>query len=361
MLSSFSSSDSESRRKFIDAATKAAARLLSYHRDDLRGKDGEALACDVAVLGDPDAAAGALVVSGTHGAEGYCGAAILHRWLTDHGAETMPDGVKVVLVHAINPWAFSHKTRATENNVDLNRNFLPDSGFSRVNHSYDKLAPYLHGSAGEASDHLAAFKAYNAFLGLNGLHIENESMEGQSRWPEGIFYTGAGPEWSNTTFRWIVKDHLGQASKIGFIDWHTCLGRFGEIVHLVFDAPGSEAYETASDWWRLNDGGGGAFKVGSVPRYDGLLSKAIGQELSAAKVAGAVIEYGTVDDYSVFRADRLDRWLRFEGRDDPEHDRLREDYLNVCCPTDVAWRRFVLASGPKMIDQLVAGVGIWGK
>ena len=51
--------------------------------------------------------------------------------------------------------------------------------------------------------------------------------------------------------------------------------------------------------------------------------------------------------------------MRFEGRDDPDHDRMSEEYLNACCPDDVAWRRFVLAVGPELVDQMVDGVLAW--
>lgn len=135
MTHSFSTSYPEARRKFIEATQVAGARLFTYGRDDLTGKDGEYLACDVAVLGNEAADTAAIVISGTHGAEGYCGAAILCQSLVAQVTRTIPDGVRVVLVHAINPWAFSHKTRATENNVDLNRNFLSADGFGRANPS----------------------------------------------------------------------------------------------------------------------------------------------------------------------------------------------------------------------------------
>lgn len=360
MIDSFSASFSEARHKFLEASAAAGARAVSYGRDDLTGKDGEYLACDVAVLGDDGAPSAALVITGTHGSEGYCGSAIVHRWLIDQGAAAICDGIKVVLVHAINPWAFSHKTRATENNVDLNRNFLlGDDAFTRANPSYDRLAPYLHGCAGTASDHLEAYIGYHAYLEENGWHIENESWEGQGSRSDGIYYTGTAPEWSNVTFRRIVAEHLASVSQIGFIDWHTCIGRYGEFVSIVFDEPGSEEFAAATSWWQLTHGGDGAFRTGAAPKYEGLLCRSIRQELQAPKIAGAVIEFGTADEYAVFRADRLDRWLRFEGRDDPDHDRMRDDYLKICCPDDVAWRRFVLAKGPELIDQMVSGVLAW--
>jgi hypothetical protein len=357
---SFSADYAGARGRFLDAAAHAGATVVSYGRDDVRGRDGEALACDVAVLGAADAPAAALVISGTHGAEGYCGSAIQHRWLTSGGAGRIPFGVKVVLVHAINPWAVSHKTRATENNVDLNRNFLTQAEFrAGPNPAYDLLAPFLHGPAGNAGDQFADYGRYRACLERHGAAVEAQSWAGQRAHPDGLFYTGTAPEWSNRTFRHILQQHLSGTGRIGFIDWHTGIGLSGEVVALIFDDVASEAFATAAGWWRPGLGGASVRGPGEGPAYRGLLCRAIRQELAAPRIAGAVIEFGTVGDYGIFCADRLDRWLRFEGRADPDHDRLREDYRAACCPDDLGWQRHVLARGPELVDQMVAGVAAW--
>ena len=96
-----------------------------------------------------------------------------------------------------------------------------------------------------------------------------------------------------------------------------------------------------------------------MPKYEGLLCRAIRQEMPQAKIAGAVIEFGVADDYGMFRSDRLDRWLRFEGRNDPQHDELRQEYRNSCCPSDVGWRRLVMREGPLKMEQLAQGVLNW--
>jgi hypothetical protein len=310
------------------------------------------------VLGPATAERAAIVITGTHGAEGYCGSAILHRWLTEMRGDRALDETKVVLVHAINPWSVSHKSRTTENNVDLNRNFSP-LGYDRANPAYDALVPFLHFDELSASGELAAYKAYRAYLDSHGWHIEGEVWAGQSHRPDGMFYTGKQPEWANGVFRRIVNEHLGTAGRIGFIDWHTCIGAFGEIVYLVFDDEGSPERAAAMGWWGLSDGSEAAFKAGSVPKYEGLLCKAIRQELAGPRIAGAVIEFGTVDDYTLFRADRLDRWLIVEGHDHEQHALLRENYKDVCCPRDVSWRRMVLAQGPAIMDRLIEGVRSW--
>jgi hypothetical protein len=81
-MDSFSNSYVEARAKFIAAASAANARIYNYGRDDLTGREGERLTCDVAVLGDDTAKTAVFVITGTHGIEEYCGSAILHRWLT---------------------------------------------------------------------------------------------------------------------------------------------------------------------------------------------------------------------------------------------------------------------------------------
>ena len=56
------------------------------------------------------------------------------------GPSTLPKDVGVVLVHGLNPYGFAHFTRTTENNVDLNRNFIDrDAGAAPANPHYETL------------------------------------------------------------------------------------------------------------------------------------------------------------------------------------------------------------------------------
>ena len=359
-MDSFSNTYAEAQTKFVAAAHDAGARIHTYRREGIGGRHREQLSCDVAVLGDDTSGRAAIAVAGTHGAEGYCGSAILHRWLESHAGGLRLDGIKIVLVHAISPWAFSHMTRTTENNVDLNRNFLVNrEGFERHNESYDKLVPFLHAKSIEADHSLTAHRDYRAYLDQHGWQIENESWQGQTHRSDGLYYAGKEPEWENQAFRKIVNAHLGSATTIGFIDWHTGVGSYGEVVHLIFDDVGSPEHQAASGWWTNTEHGGSVFNAGVMPKYEGLLCRAIRQELPRPRIAGAVIEFGVADDYAMFRSDRLDRWLRFEGRNDPQCDELREEYRNSFCPRDVGWRRLVMREGHLKMEQLIHGVLNW--
>ncbi|HEY1386346.1 MAG TPA: DUF2817 domain-containing protein [Dongiaceae bacterium] len=357
-MDSFSESYAEARGKFLAAASDARATLHCYARDDLTGSEGERLACDVAVLGPASAERAVLAVTGTHGIEGFAGSAVLHRWLT---AKKQPaPNVKIVLVHGINPWAFSHKTRTTENNVDLNRNFIRDNvGYERPNPGYDALAPFLHIDPGDARRSLAAYRAYKDHLDRNGWQLENEMLEGQSAHPNGLFYAGRRPEWSNLLFRTILSKHLSAARRIGFVDWHTGVGSFGEVVYLLSDQATPAEHAAAARWWGRAEQEKSAFKSGSTPKYRGLLSHAIRQERPDASIAGGVVEFGTADEYAIFRGDCLDRWVRFEGRDDPNAEQFRDAYKDIMCPRDLSWRRTVLSEGPAIMDKLTEGVASW--
>ena len=72
----FSANYIEARRKFRDAATNAGARLRSIVNRSIQGPAEEELTTDLAWLG-PAAASHVLVtISGTHGAEGFCGSGV---------------------------------------------------------------------------------------------------------------------------------------------------------------------------------------------------------------------------------------------------------------------------------------------
>ena len=73
------------------AAAAAARRADQHYAHPLTGPEGEELAIDVAELGPADADDVVVVVSGTHGVEGYCGSALQLHWLEHHADERPAD------------------------------------------------------------------------------------------------------------------------------------------------------------------------------------------------------------------------------------------------------------------------------
>src|SRR5512137_2013681 len=80
----FAQSYAEARAKFLAAAAAAGLDVQS-HPHPLLGRDGEALAMDVARFGPADAPALLLISSACHGVEGYCGSGVQNALLADPG------------------------------------------------------------------------------------------------------------------------------------------------------------------------------------------------------------------------------------------------------------------------------------
>ncbi|MEZ6089290.1 MAG: DUF2817 domain-containing protein [Pirellulaceae bacterium] len=136
--SHYSKTYAEARRRFVDAARLVGASVHSYR---IRVDGDEELSIDVAIQG-PDDAPTIVTSSGVHGVEGYFGSAVqlslLERWRT-YGCD---NETRHVLIHAVNPFGFSHLRRFNEENIDLNRNFLlPGDAYSGSPDGYARLNP----------------------------------------------------------------------------------------------------------------------------------------------------------------------------------------------------------------------------
>ena len=162
----FADSYRQAREHFLRAARRAGAKHQAYHHPTERGPAGEPLFLDVSVLGPGNAARVFVVGSGTHGIEGYSGSAVQCAWL--RGRPRLPRGTAVVFFHALNPWGFAHKTRVTEENVDLNRNFIDFSGPAPANPGYDELHPQLVTRTWDEASVAAIFARLDAFRGRVG-------------------------------------------------------------------------------------------------------------------------------------------------------------------------------------------------
>ena len=98
-MTSLAATYAEARERFLEAADRAGGRsAASLH--PLAGREGEELAIDVTVVGPTDSEAALVIVSGTHGVEGYTGSALQTHWLNDH-VDLRPQNVSVVLVHGL--------------------------------------------------------------------------------------------------------------------------------------------------------------------------------------------------------------------------------------------------------------------
>ncbi|WP_255800720.1 DUF2817 domain-containing protein [Acaryochloris sp. 'Moss Beach'] len=120
----FSSDYWQARDRFRQAAQSLNC-VLETHPIKALGPQGRSLSIDIARYGSKSPHTTLILSSGLHGVEGYCGSAIQMATLTDLLPQlTLPKGMAVLLIHALNPYGFAWNRRCNEDNIDLNRNFL---------------------------------------------------------------------------------------------------------------------------------------------------------------------------------------------------------------------------------------------
>ena len=248
-LANFSSTYAQAREKYLAAARAAGAELVTFE-NPVNGADGEDLFTDVALLGPQSARSVLTICSGTHGVEGYCGSAVQTGLLRDGIADRLPADVRVVMIHALNPYGFSHLRRFNEDNVDLNRNFIDHRQPHPENPAYDALYGTINPRADSRLQREMAFLRLLLQRVLKGKRTLKVAIaQGQSSHPTGLFFGGTRETWSNRTLRTIADRYLKGAERVAFIDIHTGLGPFGNGVLVCRFAPDSATYRRMAAWW----------------------------------------------------------------------------------------------------------------
>jgi hypothetical protein len=93
----------------------------------------------VALLGAQNPENLLVLISGTHGVEGFCGSGCQIGYLADQLYEALSSTTGLLLVHALNPFGFAWLRRVNEDNIDLNRNFHDFSKPLPWSESYEAL------------------------------------------------------------------------------------------------------------------------------------------------------------------------------------------------------------------------------
>jgi hypothetical protein len=319
----------------------------------------------VARDGPPGADKLLIVSSACHGAEGHCGSGV--QVAATHDAEwrarARDAGVAVLYIHALNPHGFSHSRRVTHENVDLNRNFQDFSTRLPHNPTYAELHDLLLPATWPPStDNEAAIAQWTTTHGLP--RYQAAVSQGQHSHPDGMFFGGTAPTWSNQTLRQVLRQHGQGAKHVAWMDLHTGLGPSGLGERIWAGGNDAPAIARAKRWWD----GGGQTPITSI--YDGsstsalltgLMWSAIHDECPAASYTGIAMEYGTLPILDVINALRADHWLHRETQRghavDPVlaqaiHQRMRDTfYVN----TDV-WRAQVVAQARQALFQAVDGL-----
>lgn len=354
----FSATYAEARGKFLAAATARGYVLESHVHPTARGAAGEPLALDVATGGRPGAKRLLVITSGTHGVEGHCGSGCQVGLLRDDAFATAVDaaGVAVAMVHAVNPYGFSHLRRTNEDNVDLNRNFRAFATPPEPNAEYAEvhrlLVPETWPPPRENEAHIAAYIASRGPAAF-----QRAVSSGQCEFADGLFYGGSGPAWSNTVLRGVLRSRGATRESVALVDVHTGLGPcgLGEKIYLGRDdaaAVGRTRSYFGADVTSYYDG-----SSTSAP-LTGVIFEAALDACPAAEFTGIGLEFGTLDLPSVLDALRADQWLANRaGADDAQRAAIRRTMRDAFYVDRPDWKAMVWGQARVAALQAVKGLG----
>lgn len=369
LVQAFSSNYAQARVKFLEAAATAGLQIES-HNHPLKGKDGETLAMDVAVQLPASGMASdklLIVSSACHGVEGYCGSGVqvfaLHdtEWL----AKARVQDVTVLYIHALNPYGFSHIRRTTHENVDLNRNFHDFSKPLPVNVAYREISDMLMPPTWPPSD--ANMAQLYAYIEKHGeFAFQSAVSGGQHEYPEGLFFGGKEPTWSNLTLRNVLQKHAAGVKKLGWIDLHTGLGPSGLGERIFACNDDAQALQRARAWWGGVQHADGTFETPITSFFDGsstsakltgLMWSAAYEAFPEAEYTGIAMEYGTLPPLQVNMAMRAENWLQHHPEASAEVARkIKQDMLDAFYTDTDAWKGQIISQARQALFQAVDGL-----
>ncbi|MCK1727594.1 DUF2817 domain-containing protein [Bradyrhizobium sp. 142] len=349
----------DARRRFRDYVGEAAGAEAAIYPSPARGPRGEELSTDVAWFGDRRAAKVGIMISGTHGVEGYCGSAAQLDWLAGRGYERLQSDEAMLLIHAINPYGFAWDRRVTQEGCDLNRNFVDFRAPLPLNEGYDLLADSLVPRELDGPLFVAAEATIEQFRTIHGeLAFRKARTSGQYRHPTGMFFGGLGPTVARQTLERIVSDYgIESRQFVLILDYHTGLGPYGYGELQCEQASGLSGYQRARTIFGASvtspDLGTSSSVVLNGTQDD------YWQRLLVDRHVYVCLEFGTYPPEAARPLLRADHWLFAYGRENIEKDvgheirrRVKQHYF----PESADWKEMVLYRSRQVHRQMIEGL-----
>ncbi|MAL78256.1 MAG: hypothetical protein CMN55_03985 [Sneathiella sp.] len=351
----FSATYAEARTRFLECCMKRDIRVENHLNERAKGADGEDLYMDVARIGPQEASRLLVISSGTHGGEGFCGSGIQVGLLETEAFQNLPADTAVLLIHAINPYGFSHIRRVNEDNIDLNRNFLDFTDGVPDNPAYHEVHEWLLPDDWDGPARAKADAAIQHYIEDKGLKTFQAAVTGgQHIHADGLFFGGFGPSWSNKTLRGVIAKHAKNARHLAFIDLHTGLGPYGHGEIIYVGDP--EGLPRATEWYG-DDVTSPEAGTSASAIVRGTIDAGIAESAPNASLTAIAIEYGTIPVLEVLNALRADNWLYIKGDVESTQGKAIKQQMRDAfyCDAD-DWKEMVWTRGVELINKAIAGV-----
>ncbi len=323
---------------------------LAFPVDSATGADGEALTTETVWLGPRSAQDVVVLISATHGVEGFVGAAVQNDlMLRLEQRYRLPDDTAVLIIFALNPYGFSRCRRCDESGIDLNRNYVDFDAPLPANDGYDQLQEAIY--CNDSARRHAMFEAFRQQYGQTAYEIAISG--GQYTDPHGPFYGGRAPAHGRKVTERIIEHYQLACARLAVIDIHSGLGpyAYGEIIN---DHPlDSTGFCVANRWYGASAASPATGDSSSVSKL-GLLDYRWHQ-LMAQHGCYVTLEFGSYRTQDLFDVVLQDHRAWKSG--DPAAISSSAAAMKAhFCPDDAYWRELALVKARQVIQQAVDGL-----
>lgn len=351
----FSPSYMAARERFRIASSSLGYQHTAYpigHTD----LNGEELTMDVVICSSPNPRRVAVISSGLHGVEGFLGSAIQLALLEEQKLiqAALSSEIKVILIHALNPYGFAWRRRWNENNIDLNRNFLlPEEDFQGSPKDYPKFDFFLNPTSPPSRSEPYILKALWLILRYGMLKLRNTLPVGQYDFPKGLFFGGHFPSATQVILADNLPKWIGSSSEVVHIDFHTGLGQFGTY-KLLLDIPvTSESYSRLTQHFGANavepfNPEGVSYKIrGGLGTWCQHLLKECRYDLLTA-------EFGTYSTIQVLKALRDENRAYWWGKEHQNYEWTKQRLVEMFLPRSRKWQEQCVVQGLNICKQALS-------
>ena len=369
----FSRSYRHARERFVASLKKSGFQHES-HSIGLEGPAGEDLTIDVGVRRAESAANAIVVSSGLHGVEGFVGSAVQLALLNDETWLNASRDRTVVMIHAMNPYGFAWLRRWNEDNVDLNRSFMPAQSVrpDAPAEYRDLLALLNPPSPPSRSDMFLPLALRSLWQQAWAAHrkgtpvwrmfaagfakLKSTLPTGQYEYPSGLFFGGH----KESVLQKVLQENLpvwvGNVSQTIHIDIHSGLGKWADYKLLVRPKPTPQAlgflkqhfdverldYET-----KLDDPSISYQANGTFANWAAELFKSNRYQVLTA-------EFGTYSNLHVLECLRAENRAHHWGQPQSEHAWTKAKLLEAFAPQNDSWRTSCVHQGVQICHQGIA-------
>lgn len=307
--------------------------------------------------------------TGEHGAEGYVGSAMMHKFVEEYMPKLDPRTTGILLVHAINPWGMKNHRRGNKDNIDLNRTFMLDPHFDPAfNPEYNKIDSFLN-PKGTLDNTFANNLVY--LFGL-GLHVAIMGMRnfrfalllGQYRNPQGLYYGGKEMPEETAAIMELYKMALHDYEQVLHLDMHTGYGpRYQmSLVNSALDKGTSDYFEkrfnyplvvaaTADEFY--------AIRGDMIDYIYGLQQR----DYPTKKLYATSFEFGTLGDtlYGLFQSPRVmiheNRAHWYGARNEQVRAEAKRGFEELFNPSAADWKEKAVKDAEQAFEGILKAEG----